>query len=351
MPTPDRIVADPLPANPSVATASANVVGDASEQSATARGNPMDTAIQLGSRAGMIVVLIAIVIAARILYPGFLQWGNLDNLLSQNAPIGIIAVGMTYVMIAGGFDLSVGAIYSCGAVFFAEMAQQLPVGVALVLTLVLGIVLGAINGFLITRMRVNPFIATLGTSFIFGGAAFLYSHSAPVIVTKPGFQTLGQGSVAGLRTSIWIGAAIFLAGGVVLARSVYGQSLYAIGGNNEAARLAGLRVNRLRGSTYVIVGAIAALGGAILASRIGVGQADLGSNITLEVIAMVVIGGTSLFGGEGAVWRTFIGLLILAVISNVSDSLGWNSNVQNVVTGAIVIGAVALDAFARGRQT
>jgi ribose transport system permease protein len=349
MPTPDRAVADPIATT--TAPSAARVVVDAPHTAANKRLNPVDASIRLASRSGMVIMLIGIVIAATILYPGFLQWGNLHNLLSQNAPIGIIAVGMTYVMIAGGFDLSVGAIYSSGAVFFAEMAQHLPIAVALALTLVLGITMGAINGFLITRLRVNPFIATLGTSFIFGGAAFLYSHSAPVIVAKPGFQTLGQGSIAGLRTSIWIGAAIFVAGGIVLARSVYGQSLYAIGGNNEAARLAGLRVDLLRASTYIIVGGIAALGGAILASRIGVGQADLGSNITLEVIAMVVIGGTSLFGGEGAVWRTFIGLLILAVISNVSDSLGWNSNVENVVTGVIVIGAVALDAFARTRRT
>lgn len=343
---PDPALADPIPAR-----ANTEPTGPATGPDAKASANPLDVAARLAARCGMLVVLVAIIIAARILYPGFLQWGNLDNLLSQNAPIGIIAVGMTFVMIAGGFDLSVGAIYSSGAVFFAEMAQHLPVGLALALTVVLGIALGTINGFIVTRMRVNPFIATLGTSFIFGGAAFLYSHSAPVIVAKPGFQTLGQGSIAGVRTSIWIGAAIFLGGGIILARSVYGQSLYAIGGNNEAARLAGLRVDRLRASTYVIVAAVAALGGAILASRIGVGQADLGSNITLEVIAMVVIGGTSLFGGEGAVWRTFIGLLILAVITNVSDSLGWNSYVEDVVTGVIVIGAVALDAFARTRQT
>jgi ribose transport system permease protein len=144
---------------------------------------------------------------------------------------------------------------------------------------------------------------------------------------------------------------IFLVGGTVLARSVFGQSLYAVGGNSEAARLAGLRVDVLRAATYVIVGTAAALGGAMLASRIGVGQADVGSAVTLQAIAIVVIGGTSLFGGEGAVWRTAAGLLILAIITSVSDSKGWSSNIQEVVKGCIIIGAVSLDAFARGRRT
>lgn len=299
----------------------------------------------------MLGLLLVLLVAAPFTYPGFYEWGNVRNILAQNVPFGITAVGMTFVMIAGGFDLSVGSVYASAAVFFASMADRTSVGVALVLALALGLCMGAINGFIVTRMRVNPFVATLGTGSVFGGVAFLYSHSQPVVATAAGFQTLGQGSWLGLPISIWIGVAVFLVGGVVLARSVYGLSLYAVGGNTEAARLSGLRVDLLRASTYMIVGGSAALGGVILASRIGVGQADVGASLTLEAIAIVVIGGTSLFGGEGAVWRTATGLLILAIITNVGDSRGWSSNVEDVVKGVIIIGAVALDAFARSRRS
>jgi len=320
---------------------------------ATAMASPhrrRDAFIQLAARTGMLWLLVILLVAAQLEYPGFFEWANVRNVLAQNTPVGIMAVGMTFVMIAGGFDLSVGAIYAAAAVFFADMAPRMPIAVALACTLALGVAMGAINGFVITRMRVNPFVATLGSGSIFGGAAFLYSHSQPIVVTVSGFQTLGQGSLLGLPIPIWIGAAVFLVGGTVLARSVFGQSLYAVGGNDEAARLAGLRVDLLRASTYVIVGVASALGGAILASRIGVGQADVGNAITLQAIAIVVIGGTSLFGGEGAVWRTATGLLILAIITNVSDSKGWSSNIQEVVKGVIIIGAVSLDAFARARR-
>ena len=306
--------------------------------------------LRIGSRLGMLWVLVALVVAAQAVYPGFLDGGNLENLLSQNAQIGIIAVGMTFVMITGGFDLSVGAIYAGGAVFYADMASRMPLGAALLLTVMVGLALGAINGAIITRLRVNPFVATLGTGSVFGGAAFLYSDSAPILVDKPGFDFLGQGTVLGLPTSIWLLIAAFVVGGVVLARSVYGRSLYAIGGNNEAARLAGLRVDALRASTYVLVGACAAVGGAIISSRLGGGQADVGSTVALDAIAVVVIGGTSLFGGEGAVWRSAIGLGIIAVITNVSNSEGWDVSIQSVIKGFIVVAAVALDAYFRGRR-
>jgi len=307
--------------------------------------------VPTAARLAMVPVLIVVLAGATVLYPDFWNIGNIRNLFAQNAPLGIMAVGMTFAMITGGFDLSVGAIYACGAVGAAELGAHMPLWATVLLTICLGSGLGLVNGLLVTRFRVNPFIATLGTSFVFGGSAFLLTHSAPVLVTRPGFQALGQGYLGALPASVWVASAVFVLGGLLLARTVYGQSLYAVGGNIEASRLAGLRVDVLRVSTYVFVGAAAALGGSILSSRIGVGQADVGTAVTLQVIAVVVIGGTSLFGGEGAVWRTAIGVLILAVISNVADSRGWSSNLEDVITGVIVIGAVALDSAARTRRT
>jgi ribose transport system permease protein len=299
---------------------------------------------------GMIIwLLIALVILCRILYPGFLARDNIFNILSQNVQVGLIALGMTFVMIAGGFDLSVGAIYAAGATVYAMEAKVMALPLAALLALTVGLIAGTINGLIVTRLRVNPFVATLGTTSIFGGAAYLFSHSAPVLVDRPDFTVLGAGRWFGVPISLALLVVAYAIGSLVLAKTVYGRSLYAVGGNPEAARLAGLRVNFLKTSTYALVGVLSALGGMIIASRLSIGQADIAGTMSLDAIAIVIIGGTSLFGGSGAVWRTAVGLLLLAVLTNIFDALALDSNFQSLIKGAIVIGAVALDAFSRRR--
>ena len=299
---------------------------------------------------GMVWALIILLIVARIVYPGFLDLTNLRNILSQNAPVGIVAVGMTIVMIGGGFDLSVGAIFALGAVVFASKTDPLGLWGAAAVVIGVSLVCGVINGFIVTKLRVNPFVATLGSGSAIGGMAYIYSNSAPQTPENFDFQTLGTGSWAGLPISVWLLGLTLLVGGFVLARTVYGRSIYAIGGNAEAARLSGIPVDMLRGSTYVISGLCSGLSGVILASRLGVGQADMGGNVALNSIAVTVIGGTSLLGGEGAMWRTAIGLLIIATLTNVFNSLAVSTNYQLVTKGVIVVGAVALDVFARSRR-
>ena len=299
---------------------------------------------------GIVWVLVAVVVAAQIAYPGFLAPKNVGYIISQNAPTGVIAVGMTMVMIAGGFDLSVGAIYAAGAVMYADMANRMPLGPALVVALALGVALGLVNGLLITKIKVNPFVATLGTASVFGGGTYIYTHSGPINVSVADFDSLGLGQTLGLSNSTWILAAVFIVGALLLSHTVFGRSLYVVGGNPEAARLAGMRVDRLKGATYVIVGFCSALGGAIISSRVGVGQAEIAGTMSLDAIAVVVIGGTSLFGGEGALWRTGVGLLIVACLGNVCDSLGLDGNSQSVIKGAIVVGAVALDTVSRRKK-
>ncbi|MFN8186008.1 MAG: ABC transporter permease [Gaiellales bacterium] len=299
---------------------------------------------------GMVWALVGLLIAANIVYSGFFEPQNLKNLLSQTAPVAIVAVGMTFVMIGGGFDLSVGAVFALGAVFFANRADPFGLWGAAAIVLLVSLACGVINGFIVTKLKVNPFVATLGTGSAFGGAAYIYSKSAPQTPSHDGFQTLGTGYALGLPLSVWVMLAVFLAGGIALSKTVYGRSVYAIGGNNEAARLAGLRVDLLRGSTYVLTAVCSGIGGMILASKLGVGQADMGGTIALDAIAIVVIGGTSLLGGEGAMWRTAIGVLTIATLTNVFDSLAVSSDYQLVAKGAIVVGAVALDVFARSRR-
>lgn len=299
---------------------------------------------------GMIGVLIALVILASLVYPRFLNPINLRNILSQSAPVGIVAAGMTFVMIAGGFDLSVGAIFALAAVTFAMLADSFGLWGAGLVALATGLACGLVNGFLVTRMNVNTFVATLGTGSVFGGIAYIVSRSAPHSPDDYDFQELGVGSILAVPYSILLLIVSLSVGGVVLARTVYGRALYAIGGNMEAARLSGIRVENWKAATYAISGLCSALAGMLLASRLGVGQADMGTDIALDSIAIVVIGGTSLLGGEGAMWRTAVGLLILATLTNVFDALAISTNYQLVTKGLIVIGAVALDAYARGRR-
>jgi ribose transport system permease protein len=292
-------------------------------------------------------LLIALVILCRILYPGFLERDNIFNILSQNVQVGLIALGMTFVMIAGGFDLSVGAIYAAGATVYAMEAKEMALPLAALMALAVGLVCGLLNGIIVTRLKVNPFVATLGTTSIFAGAAYLYSHSAPVLVDRPDFTALGAGRWFGVPISLVLLIIAYVVGAVVLSKTVYGRSLYAVGGNPEAARLAGLRVELLKTSTYALVGVLAAFGGMIIASRLSIGQADIAGTMSLDAIAIVIIGGTSLFGGSGAVWRTGVGLLLLAALTNIFDALALDSNFQSLIKGAIVIGAVALEAYSR----
>lgn len=299
---------------------------------------------------GMLWVLVILVIAATILNPRFLNPGNLSNILSQNAPVGIIAVGMTFIIIAGGFDLSVAAVLAIGGVSYATLSQTMPPAPAILITLAVGLILGGINAFLITKAKVNAFIATLATASLFSGATLLFTNSKPVSMASEGYDFFSDVDLLGAPLSVWLLAVLVAIGWFVLSKTVYGRGIYAIGGNNEAARLAGLRVNALRASTYVLTAGLAALAGIVLASVIGVGQPGVAVEVTLNSIAIVIIGGTSLLGGEGAMWRTIVGILIFGTINNVFDTLAFPQATQEVALGVIVLAAVSLDAYTRSRK-
>lgn len=317
-------------------------------------GQPRDRyalARTLLGRYVMVIVLALLVIVAQILYPGFLRIANLSDILTQNASVGIIAVGMTFVIISGGFDLSVGSIYALGGTVFAGVTVHsgsvLFAGLA---ALGVGLLAGAVNGFLVARLRVNPFVATLGTSSAISGLAFIYSHSSPFVVKSLSFQNLALTKIGGVPLPILILIVIALIGSLLLSQTGYGRNVYAVGGNEQASVLSGLRVPWLLGSSYVMTGVLSALAGMMDASRLGVGQADVGATVALDTIAMVVVGGTSLRGGEGAVWRSIVGMLILATLTNVFYSLNVDQNWQLISKGVIVVAAVALDALLRRRR-
>lgn len=301
-------------------------------------------------RYGMVLVLVALLVAAVILYPGFLELANLRDILNQNAAVGIIAVGMTLILLTGGFDLSVGATFALSGTVFAGVSLEHGVLVGSVAGLAAGLAAGLVNGFLVAVLNVNPFVATLGSASAISGLAYIYSNSAPLIVRDVAFRNLGVSRVAGVPLPIVILVLTFVVGWFVVHRTTYGRNIFAVGGNREAARLSGLPVVRLVTSAYMITGLLAGLAGMISASRLGVGQADVGGTIALDVIAVVVIGGTSLLGGEGAIWRSVVGLLILATLTNVFFSLNVNQNWQLIAKGLIIVGAVALHAYLRKRE-
>lgn len=300
------------------------------------------------SKYGIFGILVLLVIVAQTLYPGFLSSRNIMDILAQNAAVGIIAIAMTFVIISGGFDLSVGAIYALGGTVFAGLTLSHSVEVGFVAALVFGVLLGAANGMLISFVHVNPFIATLGTGSAILGLAYLYSNSSPFIVRDDdAFAMLGHGTIAGVRIPVFVLVVTVLIAGLVLASTTFGRYVRAIGASEEASRLTGLPVALVKITVYAASGAIAALAGMLDASRLSVGQADVGGALALDAIAIVVVGGTSLRGGEGAVWRTVVGLFIFASLTNVFYSLNLSQNWQLIAKGLIVVLAVSVDARLR----
>jgi ribose transport system permease protein len=320
---------------------------------AVAEEAPKRVARQVGTqwifRYGMVLAFVALTIVTAILDHSFLQANNLLNLLRQWAPPGLMAVGMTFVIISGGFDLSVGGTYAAAATLSAWLSLSMPIPAAIAVALVMGSVIGLINGAVITRLEVNPFVATLGMGFIVTGLTEVLSNAMPQIVENPDFQIFGGGDIWGIPIPGILLIITLLVGGVVLGGSVYGRYVYAIGGGDEASRLTGLRTRSVRTLAYVITGALAALAGCVIASQLGEGQGDIGRNVELGVITIVIVGGNAVSGGEGAMWRTATGIGILAILGNSFDHLQVSTFWQEVIEGMIVIGALAIDSYGKRR--
>lgn len=300
---------------------------------------------------GIVISFVTLFVVLSIWSDVFLTERNLLNILDQWSAVGIIACAGTLVIIAGGFDLSVGAIAALSGVVAAKTANGVSPELGLVAGVALGLGLGAVNGALTTVGRINPFIATLATSIVFRGLAIAITGGLLILVEDKSFSTLGRGEFLGVKYSIWSFVGVVVVTGVLLARTTFGRYVYAAGGNAEAARLSGVRVNTVRAATFVISGCAAGLGGVIATSRVSTGQADASVGIELEAIAAIVIGGTSILGGQGAIWRTVLGVLLLAMIGNGFNLLNVNPTYQRIFQGLIILAAVAVDAWSRRRTT
>jgi ribose transport system permease protein len=273
----------------------------------------------------------------------FLTTRNLLNILDQSAPVGIVACGVTIGIICGVFDLSVGAIFGVAAVLAAKVALVASPALGVLAGILVGAALGVVNAGLVGRLRINSFIATLASSIVFRGIAILVTGGLIVTVTDPAFSVLGTGEFLEAKFTVWVYLAVILVTSFVLERTVLGRYFFAVGGNPEAARLSGIPVDRVRTAAFVISGMCAGIAGVLAASRTSSAQPDLGIGLELSAIAASVVGGTSIMGGEGAIWRAVLGVLILALIGNGFNLLGIDTIYQQIVQGLLIVVAVGAD--------
>ena len=295
---------------------------------------------------GMLWALIVICVIAAIISPQFLKASNIVNVIRLVSINGIIAMGMTFVVLTGGVDLSVGAIVGVVAVSVAMLFQRnVPIALAVAVGLVIGAVLGAINGLGVTKGKLAPFIMTLGSLTALQGVSLYLANGSPQnwIDTGIDFKFLGQGTLLGIPVPVYIFAVVFLISLYVLKYTEFGRNVYAVGDSREAARLSGINTKKVEALCFVITGFLSALSSIILISRLSVGEPTAGDGYELDALAMVYIGGCSTSGGSGSVVGTLIGAILLSVISNALNLLGVSPFIQKVVKGLIIIGAVLLE--------
>jgi ribose transport system permease protein len=301
---------------------------------------------------GILLPFVALFISLSIASSPFATKTNLLQILDQQAATLIIAAAGTLVLVAGGIDLSVGATYSLAGVTAARMAEHTSPAVAILIGIAAGVLVGAVNGLVVTVLRINSLIVTLATAFIAGGVATRITNgNLLVLFDHPSFGDLAKTEALGVKTSIWIMLAAVIVIGFVLGRATVGRYIYAVGGNDQAALLAGVPVNAVRVLTFVLSGAAAGLAGVLDTARVLSAQASTGDiNLTFSVLTGIVVGGTSILGGIGAVWRTVVGVLFIALIYNGYELLHFNVVYEPIILGVILIAAVALDSWSRRRQ-
>ena len=301
----------------------------------------------LWKRYSTLLGLVVLFVFSSLVSDAFLSARNLLNVLRQSSINGIIAVGMTFVILTAGIDLSVGAVLAMVACLCAGVVKfyggsfffMLAAGVTA------GIVLGAVNGLVITKGKIQPFIVTLASMTSIRGLALLYSKGRPIILGEEmpsALHFLGEGYVGPVPVPVILFLIILVASSLILRRTVLGRYVYAIGGNEEAARLSGIKVDFYKIVVYSLCGLFTAVAAVIALGRLGVGNGDLGLGYELNAIAAVVIGGTNLMGGSGTMEGTFIGAVILGILSNILNLLGVGSFFQQILKGVIIIAAVLL---------
>lgn len=295
----------------------------------------------------VVAAILVLIVIMSVFIPSFATAGNLNNVILQLAVIGIPAVGLTFVLLGAGIDLSIGSVLSlstlAGAYIMVKMASVGGGVLALATIIVIGIAMGVINGVLIVKVGMNPFMMTLTSQFLLQGIAFAMSKATSVGGFPIWYAFIGRGTLFTIPFPIWLMVGFFALGHYVTKYTGYGRMLYATGANKEAARIAGIPVNKILISTYILCGFCSAVAGIIMSSQLGTAAPGMGGFILLDIISAVIIGGTSFFGGKGTVAGTAFGVLLIGLISNGINLLGVNYYMTMIVKGLTIFIAVALD--------
>ena len=291
-----------------------------------------------------VLILLVICVFATILSQSFLSVTNLFNVFKQITVAGIVGCGMTFVILTGGIDLSVGSILGLSGVLASGvLASTGNTAVAVAVSLTVGIACGAVNGFFVSVCGIPPFISTLGMMTLLRGVILVYTKGSPIPIKSDAYKFFGKGSIAGIPVPVIILIIVFLLAHYILTQTSYGRSVYAVGGNREAARLSGIRVKTSEFLVYTLNGLMCGMAGLILTARLGSAQSTSGTGIEMDAIAAVILGGTSLSGGVGFVLPTVVGAMIMGIIDNILTLMNVNPHATNIVKGAVILIAVLVD--------
>lgn len=286
-----------------------------------------------------VVLLIVLVAIGAILSPTFFSASNFTNILQYAVESALIGIGMTFVLLTGGIDLSIGSVLAFSSVVSASMAiGKQNIGLIILVAIVIGLACGFVNGILITKLRIQPFMASLSMMMIMRACTYLYTGGGPLTGSvEKSFKYIIKGSTLGLKNGIWYLIIAFIAAALILSRTRFGRHIYAVGGGEETAKLFGVRVDRIKISVYMISGLLASLSGLLIASRIGIGEPRSGLNYEMTAITICVIGGVSMLGGKGNVLGTFVGTMVVCMIKNIMNLMNITTEAQPIVTGVIIL--------------
>lgn len=291
-----------------------------------------------------VLILAVICIFASILSDSFLSVSNLFNVIKQITVAGIVGCGMTFVILTGGIDLSVGSVVGlAGAVAAGIMASTGSAVLAVLAALGIGILCGAANGFFVAQCEIPPFIATLGMMTLLRGCVLVYTKGAPISIKVDSYKFIGKGVIAGIPFPVILLLILYLIAHYLLTQTSFGRNVYAFGGNREAARLSGIRVKYTEWLVYIFNGLMSGIAAIVLTARLGSAQSTSGEGIEMDAIAAVILGGTSLSGGSGFVLPTVVGAMIMGIIDNILTLMNVNPHATNIVKGAVVLIAVLVD--------
>lgn len=297
------------------------------------------------------IIFIALVVVLTIMKPSFISARNLTNILKQSSINGILAFGMMFVIISGGFDMSVGSTLAFAGILAALLGQgQVPLFVPLIVAMVAGLAVGILNGVGIAVGNLPAFIMTLGTQTGIRGLALLVCGGNPVTGLSEQYRAVAAGTVLGIPNLAIFLIVVIIICSFVATKTVYGRRVYSCGGNVQAARVAGINTSFIRVSTFAIAGLLAGLCGFLMTSRVTIGQPTAGESYEMDAITACVVGGVSMSGGVGKPWGVIIGTLLITVISNGLDILGVSAYWQKIVKGLIIVGAVLIDVKGKGRK-